>query len=1052
MASWTAFVARRGARQHRSLVLLVLLVQIAAVALAAAFPALLAEAEQSGVRRSLTTTDGTAVTIIADRPTGSVQRTVRGAVRAVDRLLGDAARSSAPAVSSSSVLGEGAGPRARVHPYLGEVPAGSIRITSGAWPAAPSDDDAVPVAVPRAGAAALGASIGSTIPLELQGVTVRARVAALYDAVDRDGTTWSADLLSGAGEDPAHVDPRKPYGALIDVVGPLVAAPGALDRTGVRPSRVTSSFTPDFARTTVPGLESLAERMRSIDQIVAVDAGSAAESATAQTRVDDAVAGVLAQLRITRTVAAVAGLLLVVLAVAVLAQAALLLDAARTDERALLAARGATRAQLVGLAAWEAVAGAVVALVLGVPLGALLACAVRGAPALPVAGSWTAGAAIALVAVTVRLLPRLRPAERAPGRRPRASGLLRTGADLVLVVLAAVLGWQLVVRRVDPTAGVDPVVVAAPAALVLAGALVALRLIPLAGRLGELLAARARGAATGLAGWEVSRRSARAAAAVLLVVLAVSSAAFGAISEATWVRSQTDQAALAVGAPVRVPADPAAAAAQGALLAADGSGPPQPSLRRPADVAAAGQTGADATEPLTDATVLGLTPAARAMLDRGRLREAGGAAIARLRDRGAATTGVALPARAGTLRAVVRAGDAASPIPGAVVEVRAVLDGPDDLLTTAPLGTVPVDGRDHALRGRTPAAGLRLVGLQLHLLVADPTRYRGNDPGLLRLRVLRVDAGGAVLRIPSGWTAITATGDADRGYDLPLDADLLQNPVTAAVVGWKPVQGVRSVWTRSLAAPTQATPGGRYALVLAGVLVPCEVVGVVPRAAGSGAAPASAPDASVAVVDQRTLTQFLVQSGDAEPLTDQWWVDVPPAQASAYLAAHRRSGGAGADGAVPLAERLTEGPLRVATTQALHLLLLGAAALGLVGLGVDVVASLAARRREMAQLRAIGLRRSALERLLALETTTRVAFGALLGTALGVLLGSLAAPALVVGPDGGRPVPSPVVVVPVLALAGSAAGAVVAAALIALAVVRTYRGLDPARILREGDG
>ena len=48
--------------------------------------------------------------------------------------------------------------------------------------------------------------------------------------------------------------------------------------------------------------------------------------------------------------------------------------------------------------------------------------------------------------------------------------------------------------------------------------------------------------------------------------------------------------------------------------------------------------------------------------------------------------------------------------------------------------------------------------------------------------------------------------------------------------------------------------------------------------------------------------------------------------------------------------------------------------------------------------------------------------------------------------------PSPVVVVPVLELAGSVAGAIVAAVLVAIAVVRTYRGLDPARILREGDG
>jgi ABC-type antimicrobial peptide transport system permease subunit len=198
---------------------------------------------------------------------------------------------------------------------------------------------------------------------------------------------------------------------------------------------------------------------------------------------------------------------------------------------------------------------------------------------------------------------------------------------------------------------------------------------------------------------------------------------------------------------------------------------------------------------------------------------------------------------------------------------------------------------------------------------------------------------------------------------------------------------------------------------------------------------------------------MLVQAGDALPQADQWWVDIAPRRVDAYLAAHAHApGGAGADGAVAIADRLTSGPQRIATTQTLLLLVAAAAALGLLGFGVDVIASLDARRREMAQLRAIGLRRGVLERMLTAESTARVGIGALLGLGLGLLLGLLAAPRLVVGPDGGAPVPSPAVVLPGLELLLLVAGAVVAALVAGLAITRAFRGLDPATILREGEG
>ena len=129
MRSWTTLTARRGAGRHRRLVVLVLVVQLVAVALAAAFPALLAAAEQNGVRQAMTTAADTGLTIVADRPLGSVARTVRAAESASARVLGDAARSTSGVVAVS-VIGEGAGPGGAARPYLAEFPARAFTVAS----------------------------------------------------------------------------------------------------------------------------------------------------------------------------------------------------------------------------------------------------------------------------------------------------------------------------------------------------------------------------------------------------------------------------------------------------------------------------------------------------------------------------------------------------------------------------------------------------------------------------------------------------------------------------------------------------------------------------------------------------------------------------------------------------------------------------------------------------------------------------------------------------------------------------------------------------------
>src|SRR5690606_112513 len=114
-------------------------------------------------------------------------------------------------------------------------------------------------------------------------------------------------------------------------------------------------------------------------------------------------------------------------------------------------------------------------------------------------------------------------------------------------VLAGLAFWQLSIYRSPVVSGegpprLDPLLAAGPALALLAGALLAARIVPLAARLMETLARSARRAVTPLAAWEVARRPVRARSAVLLLTLSLSVGVFAAGFMSTWSRSQEDQA------------------------------------------------------------------------------------------------------------------------------------------------------------------------------------------------------------------------------------------------------------------------------------------------------------------------------------------------------------------------------------------------------------------------------------------------------------------------------------------------------------------------------
>ena len=138
----------------------------------------------------------------------------------------------------------------------------------------------------------------------------------------------------------------------------------------------------------------------------------------------------------------------------------------------------------------------------------------------------------------------------------------------------------------------DAVRVLAPALLLTAGAALALRLVLPALRVADRLARRARGLVLPLAAFEAARRP-QAVAAGLLIGLACAAGTFGIAFDATWDRSQHDQADVSVGTDLALTLTTPPAVGQGARSPpppADGEPGDRPRHRRRASGSAAAAT------------------------------------------------------------------------------------------------------------------------------------------------------------------------------------------------------------------------------------------------------------------------------------------------------------------------------------------------------------------------------------------------------------------------------------------------------------------------------
>ena len=443
-------------------------------------------------------------------------------------------------------------------------------LIEGTW----SGADGVGAAITVVSAETLGLAIGDTVTvvnrLDLDH-TVDVEIVGIFSPDDLGDPYWFEDPLISQGAVTS---------GSFRIYGPFVVGLEAINDVFTT-TRVNAGWRalPHFDELAVSEVETLRASTTGLEQRLdtALTAELGEESGTSGYSVTTGLPTLLedvdSSLTVTRSSVVALLVQLAILAGYALVLVSTLLADTRRTETILLRSRGSSPRQLATTALFEALLIAVPAalispfvatfLLKGLNLiGPLAAIGLTIEPVATVQG-FTLAAVAALLAVVVIVWPSYRSAlafgsNRNPRLEETKSVSQRIGIDLVLLALAALAFWQLrelgpdISTRVRGQFGVDPLLVVAPALGLLAGAVLALRVIPLLAIGADRLASAGGSVAPALASWQIARRPRRYSRAALLLVLAISIGFFAASYSTTWAISQRDQAAYLVGADVAV--------------------------------------------------------------------------------------------------------------------------------------------------------------------------------------------------------------------------------------------------------------------------------------------------------------------------------------------------------------------------------------------------------------------------------------------------------------------------------------------------------------------
>lgn len=968
------------------------------------------------------------------------------------------------------------------------------RLAEGSWPI--GGRSPIEASLSSAAAASLGLRIGEQLAL-VDAATPGAGDTALLTVVVTG--IWTADPT-----DPYWLGDRLDLDGILDqgalvYRGPFMVAPqDLLDRAllpnvnltwraGLANDRLVPAVLPSL-EASLPGLPASIAATLPPRQPVTLTTGLAG----VLSRVDQSL--VLARSGVSLITLQFIGLA----AYAVLLVAVLLTERRRRENR-ILQARGASGLQVAVVTTGEAILVTAPAALLA-PVGAALAIhllAIGGPLAgagvdlpLTVAGTAVEGAGLAgmvivaaLVATSLPAGGRLAAVRVAIGRESSRVPAQRFGIDLVLLAVAGIALWQLRLYGSPVIAGsrtVDPLLVAGPAIGLAACCLLATRALPRLARLAEGRLAGRRSLLPQLGARDLARRPLRSSRSTLLVMLAAGLTVFALVYDATWFRSQVDQAEYQAATDLRV------APSAYARLPGESLGPAfrglagvtaaMPVVRTPVDVGGALRTasllGVDATRMPALVTLPG---------------GPGGAIATTLGELAADRPGMpaaALADGARRLAVTIDADVAAVQLEGTGPGSGMVQPVPDGIEVDA----VIVDGDGQMWRfNATTKIAFMGKGQRLEIPLGGPGTTELSNP--IRLEALEV------LATPPGLTTTTGTIDISRiesstetagstwtatpfdpgqpGWSWVILDQNDQTPLTPPAghpnriaVGEDqiafPIDGAPLIWRLSAAPPggvvvealasssfltaTGEHVGDHFLGTVLGSPLDIQISGEAP------AFPPMDPGQPFLVVDAPTLSLAdFVTGGEIVPVSE-WWLSVKPG-ASADVAGQL---GAPPYSATQIVSRsvLEQGyqgdPVALAVVGALLLGAIAAVAFGALGFLVSASAAIEARADEFALLRALGLSDRQLLCWLTIEQALLLGLGVAVGAGLGLAFAWIVLPAVSFTPTGAPPVPDPVLVVPWAFGLGLAGGSLVLLAVVVLIARHRLGRISVSATLRAG--
>lgn len=982
-----------------------------------------------------------------------------------------------------------------------------IRITEGKAPAASDGTGPVQVALPVVAAEALKLEPGARLTVTDRlhdDKKQRVLVTGVYEAGDRSAPYWQLDPLGGRGV-------RK---LAFTTYGPLLTDPSVLASGALGGGQTSWLASADFATLTTGSMEGLRDASAGAPKALTA-APVFASGVTARMSLPTVLDQLDRALLVSRSTLMIVAVQLVLLAAYALLLVARLLNSERDGERELLRARGGSRGRITSFAAIEAlllaVPAAVAAPLLAGPLTGLLAeRSALSRIGLEVGEAstgtvWLVSAAVALACALAVVAPSL--AAGAGGRRSRAASLpgpVRAGADLGLLLIAAVAYWQLD-RQAGGGAltgdragnlGIDPLLVTAPALALLAGTVLTLRLLPPAARLAERRAAKGRGLPAALAGWQFSRRPLRGAGPVLLLVLSVAMGMLAIGQSASWNRSQSDQADFGSGASVR-------------LVGGHGGGPATAGLYSGLDgvrqAAPAHRTTVEASGGRTaEILALDTAHADEGMLMRSDLAgQSPRGVFDTIAPKPAPRPGLVLPEGSTRVKLDLRITTVSPKPSGSAVDpdarppvVTVLLEDRYGLPYRFLAGPVPVDGRPVPVSFAVSAAGGPAVtGIE----VDDSPPFGQAQKRRITVSDVRVVTGSGddnasgsgspeasegserPVRVSESvrWDAsmtLTEHGDSRPGkppvrngtsglpdftYDTGVESEdgWGQTTSTLRIATARPKAApLKAVATDSYLKNANAKLGDEIDLTLAGNTVRVTLADSVRRLPTTGAAELSgtadpAQYGGALLLDLKAVTEVLSQRTTATIEATEWWLSAAPGDAPKVAAALRAL--PDTDPAQVLvrdeaAQQLVDDPLGAGPQSALPAVAVVAAALAAVGFAVSASGSRRERSAELGVLRALGAPRRQLARMIAAEQGVLIALALLIGLGIGTVLTRAVVPLIVLTGQADRPVPPVLVELPAGQVAALLAG-VAALPLVIVATMALRRG-DPAVTLRhQGD-